>query len=184
MKNQYVGSDTPPCVRSKRLRVYQHHVHMRFQMWTWCWYTRRRFERTHGGVGIHIRFFQRATPHTREIKHTQQHTTTTQHYTTLHNTTQHTTSDKKEKENEKEKREERRERENRLQLQPSPFGESISSYSYSRASAGELILDYSYRRALSRNLKCNNYCANGTLEKEVKEVMVIQIPITTSHKCQ
>ena len=41
---------TPPCVRSKRLRVYQHHAHMCYHMRAWCRYTRGRFERTHGGV--------------------------------------------------------------------------------------------------------------------------------------
>ena len=51
---------------------------------------------------------------------------------------------------EKVKREERREKrereekrvENGLQLQRGPFGEFISSYSYRRAPAGELVLHY------------------------------------------
>ena len=34
-------------------------------LWTCCRYTRRRFERPHGGVvNLHTFFFQRATPHT------------------------------------------------------------------------------------------------------------------------
>ena len=41
---------TPPCVRSKRPRVHQHHAHMCFNMCAWCRYTRGRIERTHGGV--------------------------------------------------------------------------------------------------------------------------------------
>ena len=40
---------TPPCVRSKRLRVYRHHARMCYHMRAWCRYTRGRFERTHGG---------------------------------------------------------------------------------------------------------------------------------------
>ena len=41
---------TPPCVHSKRHRVYRHHAHMCFNMCAWCQYTRKRFECTHGGV--------------------------------------------------------------------------------------------------------------------------------------
>ena len=41
---------TPPCVHSERLRVYQHHAHMCFNMSAWCRYTRGRFESTHGDV--------------------------------------------------------------------------------------------------------------------------------------
>ena len=40
---------TSPCVRSKRPNVCQHHAHMCFNMWAWCWYTCGRFERTHTG---------------------------------------------------------------------------------------------------------------------------------------
>ena len=40
-------SDTPPCVRSKRPRVYRHHAHMLKHVCAWCRYTRGRFERTH-----------------------------------------------------------------------------------------------------------------------------------------
>ena len=38
----------PPCVDSKRPRVYRHHAHMCYHMCAWCRYTRRRFESTHG----------------------------------------------------------------------------------------------------------------------------------------
>ena len=38
----------PPCVHSKRPRVYRHHVHMCFNMCAWCRHTRRCFECTHG----------------------------------------------------------------------------------------------------------------------------------------
>ena len=40
----------PPCVDSKRPRVYRHHGHMLKHMCAWCRNTRGRFERTHGGV--------------------------------------------------------------------------------------------------------------------------------------
>ena len=39
----------PPCVDSKRPRVYRHHARMCQNMRAWCRYTRGRFERTHGG---------------------------------------------------------------------------------------------------------------------------------------
>ena len=41
---------TPPCVDSKRPRVYRHHAHMCYHMRVWCRYTRGRFESTHGDV--------------------------------------------------------------------------------------------------------------------------------------
>ena len=39
----------PPCVDSKRPRVYRHHARMYQNMRAWCRYTRGRFESTHGG---------------------------------------------------------------------------------------------------------------------------------------
>ena len=58
--------------------------------------------------------------------------------------------EKKEREREREREREKKEKkiinkkmENRLQRQPGPFKKIISSYSYRRASAGELILHYS-----------------------------------------
>ena len=39
----------PPCVNSKRPRVYRHHAHMCYHMRAWCRYTQGRFESTHGG---------------------------------------------------------------------------------------------------------------------------------------
>ena len=39
----------PPCVDSKRPRVYRHHAHMCYHMCAWCRYTRGRFESPHGG---------------------------------------------------------------------------------------------------------------------------------------
>ena len=39
----------PPCVDSKRPRVYRHHARMCQNMRAWCRYTRGRFESTHGG---------------------------------------------------------------------------------------------------------------------------------------
>ena len=41
--------EKPPCVDSKRPRVYRHHAHMCYHMRAWCRYTRGRFECTHGG---------------------------------------------------------------------------------------------------------------------------------------
>ena len=38
----------PPCVDSKRPRVYRHHAHMCYHMRAWCRYTRGRFESTEG----------------------------------------------------------------------------------------------------------------------------------------
>ena len=79
-KQNVCSLKTPPCVRSKRHRVYQHHTHMCLHMWTCCRYTRRRFGCTHG-------FFQRVTPHTtpqRTAPHTHTHTTTTATATATH----------------------------------------------------------------------------------------------------
>ena len=47
LKTSVCPSKTPPCVCSKRLRVYRHHAHMLKHMCAWCRYTRGRFERTH-----------------------------------------------------------------------------------------------------------------------------------------
>ena len=66
----------PPCVDSKRARVYRHHAHMFQHMWAWCRYTRGRFEWTHGVFNV---------PHnTRQVK-TRQHNTTRrpQHHTEI-----------------------------------------------------------------------------------------------------
>ena len=41
----------PPCVDSKRPRVYRHHAHTCYHMCAWCRYTRGRFEWTHSGAG-------------------------------------------------------------------------------------------------------------------------------------
>ena len=49
-KKPCVDSKMPPCVHSKRPRVCRHHVHMCFNMYAWCRYTRGRFKRTHGDV--------------------------------------------------------------------------------------------------------------------------------------
>ena len=39
----------PPCVDSKRPRVYRHHAHMCYHMRAWCRHTRGRSESKHGG---------------------------------------------------------------------------------------------------------------------------------------
>ena len=82
----------PPCVDSKRLRVYRQQVHMLKHMYAWCRHTWGRFECTHGGVfeSTHWFFhiFQRAATH----KHTHQtHTTTTNNTTTTQRHTPHNT---------------------------------------------------------------------------------------------
>ena len=43
-------AEKPPCVDSKRPRVYRHHARMCQNMRALCRYTRGRFESTHGGV--------------------------------------------------------------------------------------------------------------------------------------
>ena len=60
---------TPPCVDSKRPRVYRHHANMLKHMCAWCRYTRGRFERTHGPL-----------PSPSTHRHTP-NTTPTQHHT-------------------------------------------------------------------------------------------------------
>ena len=48
-KEKGLTQKKPPCVDSKRLRVYLHHAHMCHHMRAWCRYTRGRFQSTHGG---------------------------------------------------------------------------------------------------------------------------------------
>ena len=50
LRNSVCPLNTSTCVRSERPRVYRHHAHMFQHMCAWCWYKRRRFERTHGDV--------------------------------------------------------------------------------------------------------------------------------------
>ena len=40
----------PPSLPLPCLRLCRHHAHMCFNMWAWCRYIQRRFERTHGDV--------------------------------------------------------------------------------------------------------------------------------------
>ena len=69
---------TSPFVPAPRAHVFQH-------VCAWCWYTRGRFERTHGHVlSGHTEF--------RSVSHTNTHTLT---HTTQHNTTQHITTRRK-----------------------------------------------------------------------------------------
>ena len=71
------------------------HAHMLKHMCAWCRYTRRRFERTHGGVlNLHtVPLLPSPAPHPIHPSantHTQtQHKHTQQHTTTHHSTTQH-----------------------------------------------------------------------------------------------
>ena len=97
-------SQKPPCVDSKRPRVYRHHARMWYHMCAWCRYTRGRFESTHGG------FF--CVP-SRATHHTTQHNTTphTPHNTTTHNTTRRQRQRQRETEKEDRNRERQRETE-------------------------------------------------------------------------
>ena len=45
-------SKRPPCVHSKRPRVYWHHARKCYHMRAWCLYTRGRFECTHGVFSV------------------------------------------------------------------------------------------------------------------------------------
>ena len=118
---------TSPCVDSKRARVYRHHAHMLKHVCAWCWYTRRRVERTHGDVWSgHTGFSACHTPHTTHTtpQHKTQHTTTHHNNTT---TTPHENRDRQaetERETEKEdgdteekRREKRRERRGKIHFQ-------------------------------------------------------------------
>ena len=71
-------------------------AHMLKHVCAWCWYTRGRFERTHGDVlSGHTGFRSVShTTHTHMNTHTtpQNNTNTTQHNTAQHNTTQHNTT--------------------------------------------------------------------------------------------
>ena len=72
-----VDSKTPPCVHTKRTRVYRHLAHMLKHMCAWCWHTRGRFE-PHTGFST---FLQRAATHTHthHTPNTHTHTPNTHH---------------------------------------------------------------------------------------------------------
>ena len=123
-----VDSTRPPCVRSKRPRVYRHHAHMLKHMCAWCRHTRGRFECAHGGrfLNVHTVFFHFSSACRNTHKHAQTHThththqthttttnntTTTTTHTTQHNTTHNTTRRQRQRDRETEK--EDRERETR-----------------------------------------------------------------------
>ena len=87
---------TSPFVPAPRAHVFQH-------VCAWCWYTRGRFERTHGDVlSGHTEF--------RSVSHTNTHTLThtTQHITTQHITPQHHTEKDRDRERRQGQREKRR----------------------------------------------------------------------------
>ena len=108
-----------PCVDSKRFRVYRHHAHMWKQMCAWCWYTRGRFECTHGGVFESTHWFFHvfsACRNTHEHTHTQTHTTTNNNTTTTTtHTTQHhnTTRRQRQRETERDRNRERQRKRDR-----------------------------------------------------------------------
>ena len=108
-------SQKPPCVDSKRPRVYRHHAHMCYHMCAWCRYTRGRFEPTHGGflcVPSRHHTPHTHTPHTPHTTHTT-HTTHTPHNTETE-TERHRDRDRhkqRERETEKEDRNSERKRE-------------------------------------------------------------------------
>ena len=86
-------SPYPPSFRPKRFRVCRHHAHMCFNMWAWCWYTRGRFERTHGGFSNVSHLTHRT------------HTTTRDTTTTTATTTQNNTRRQSQRQTEEEDRE-------------------------------------------------------------------------------
>ena len=100
-------SQNPPCVDSKRPRVYRHHAQ---HMCAWCRYTRRRFEPTHGGFSA-----CQAAPH--HTHNTTQHTTQHTHHSTPQHRTPHGDRDRErqrqrqtETERDRERRQKHRER--------------------------------------------------------------------------
>ena len=100
-----------PCVDSTRHRAYIHCVAAKgphvLDMWTCFWYTRRRSERTHGGVvNLHVFFFQCATPHTPHTTHAPLLPPPTHSNTAQYNT-EHVTEKQREDEREDEREEER-----------------------------------------------------------------------------
>ena len=107
-----VDSQTPPCVHSKRTRVYRHHAHVLKHMCAWCWHTRGRFESTHGFFHVSSACRNTHTPHT---KHT--HTPNTHHdhndtHTTQHNITRRQRERDRERQRETERDRERKQRKN------------------------------------------------------------------------
>ena len=102
-KHSVCRIQTPPCVRSKRFRVYRQNARMLNTMRAFCRHTRKRFERTHGGVWYLHLGFPRAkprhtqapqTPDTTPYKTRQDKTRQdkTRHDTTRHDTTRHDTT--------------------------------------------------------------------------------------------
>ena len=83
-------AEKPPCVDSKRLRVYRQHARMCLNMRACCRFTRRRCERTHGEGGEGSAATHRhRTAHT-QPQHIATHSNAQQHTTTHNNTQQHT----------------------------------------------------------------------------------------------
>ena len=127
----------PPCVRSKRPRVYVQNVPVCTGTARTCVSTCARFAGTHGDVlnvhteafwnphtgFFHVFFFQRAATHTNTQTHThtqthkhQTHTTITTTHTTQYNTQHHTeteTEREREREERRDKREDERQEERR-----------------------------------------------------------------------
>ena len=113
----FVDSKTPPCVHSKRTRVYRHHAYMFQHMCAWCRHTRGRFKCTHGNViePTHGFFhFYSACRNTHKHTRTRTHQTHHDHQTTPrpqrhtpHNTTHNITRRQKEKERETERQRKR-----------------------------------------------------------------------------
>ena len=105
-KQNWRWPPAPPCVRSKRPRVFRHHAYMFQHMCAWCWHTRGRFECTHGGAfEAKYGFFsvpQHIHQHTQTHTHTHQTHTTTQH--TAHNITRRQRQRKKTEKEDRERR--------------------------------------------------------------------------------
>ena len=87
----------PPCVRSKRPRVYRHHAHMCFNMFARCRHTRRRFECTHGDV-LHGHTLFSACHTTHRTAHTHHNTRHNTNNTTHHNNNHNNTRRQRQRE--------------------------------------------------------------------------------------
>ena len=122
-----VCTKRPPCVDSKRHRVYRHHAHMLKHMCEWCRHTRGRFECTHGGRFVHTHtvfftFFSACrnknthTPNTHS-DHQQHHDHNDTHHTTPQHTTPHGDRDRERQRETETKKERQRKRDKTRQEQ-------------------------------------------------------------------
>ena len=110
----------PPCVDSKRPRVYRHHAHMLKQMCAWCRHTRGRFYmHTEAFLNPHTvfsRFFsvpQHTHTHTNTHHDQQRHTPQNTTHTTPHRDGQRDTEKERQRKRDKTRQDKKREDETR-----------------------------------------------------------------------